>query len=500
MSEKSKNTPTAEQQAITSEFGAVYAELPDFDSGDEPIWEAVFNWKAATPGSDAHKKAVAVESAIINSLRDFADRTHALRMEQAAPKAAQGVGNSGFDHKTAADLLNNKTVSDEAVRKFVATSRWAHDERASLSATLLAMHGVLTSREAEIALLKKALLEAEAAPKQEAQEPAHPSCKSDMTVNGGALKLALNVLRRAGKTEVADELEKTAQPAPATQQAGAAKENLRLVRVIADKIEDGTLFQSGIYSKKDLARFVRNVADAAAPQPSPTAQADSQPGDKDLVAVPRDLIGAACSAIDKKRDGARTLAELRRYTVGDLSAAITSAPKAEPVELSADSLRHQNKLLAETLGACILASGIVRKDIDGFTGPELLHFGEDLRSMLEVAPKQEAQEPAFVDVSLRTAIAKAVYQQVRVEFEYRLCAWTALDADEQQRIVDSIRGLYIAPQPAPAPPSDDAVKDAARYEYLRDCPMRERSRLEHYSGPALDVVIDAARKQGVNHD
>ena len=84
--------------------------------------------------------------------------------QQAAPKAAPGVGNSGFDHKTAADLLNNKTVSDEAVRKFVAVSRWAHDERAALSATLLAMHGVLVSREAEIALLKKALMEAEAAP------------------------------------------------------------------------------------------------------------------------------------------------------------------------------------------------------------------------------------------------------------------------------------------------------------------------------------------------
>ena len=87
--------------------------------------------------------------------------------QQAAPKAAPGVGNSGFDHKTATDLLNNKTVSDEAVRKFVAASRWAHDERAALSATLLAMHGVLTSREAEIALLKKALMEAEAAPQQE---------------------------------------------------------------------------------------------------------------------------------------------------------------------------------------------------------------------------------------------------------------------------------------------------------------------------------------------
>jgi len=81
--------------------------------------------------------------------------------QQAAPKAAPGVGNSGFDHKTAADLLNNKTVSDEAVRKFVAASRWAHDERAALSATLLAMHGVLTSREAEVAHLKKALLEAQ---------------------------------------------------------------------------------------------------------------------------------------------------------------------------------------------------------------------------------------------------------------------------------------------------------------------------------------------------
>ena len=103
------------------------------------------------------------------TLRDWAYAQTAAF--QPSPKAAPEVGNSGFDHKTAADFLNGKTVSDEAVRKFVAASRWAHDERASLSATLLAMHGVLTSREAEIALLKKALLEAEAAPQQEAQEP-----------------------------------------------------------------------------------------------------------------------------------------------------------------------------------------------------------------------------------------------------------------------------------------------------------------------------------------
>lgn len=41
--------------------------------------------------------------------------------------------------------------------------------------------------------------------------------------------------------------------------------------------------------------------------------------DEDHVHIPRSLIHAACSAIDKKRDGVKTLAELRRYTTGDLS-------------------------------------------------------------------------------------------------------------------------------------------------------------------------------------
>ena len=78
--------------------------------------------------------------------------------------------------------------------------------------------------------------------------------------------------------------------ARATQQAGATKEHVRLVRVIADKIEDGTLFRSGIYSNKDLARFVRNVADAAAPQfPTTQAQADSVLEDAAFEAVRKKL-------------------------------------------------------------------------------------------------------------------------------------------------------------------------------------------------------------------
>jgi len=47
------------------------------------------------------------------------------------------------------------------------------------------------------------------------------------------------------------------------------------------------------------------------------------------VAIPQMLLGAACSAIDKKRDGTKVLAELRRYTTGDLSQAIAPAPAAQ---------------------------------------------------------------------------------------------------------------------------------------------------------------------------
>jgi len=36
----------------------------------------------------------------------------------------------------------------------------------------------------------------------------------------------------------------------------------------------------------------------------------------DLIAVPRDLIGAACHAISSKRDAPQILAKLRRYTTG----------------------------------------------------------------------------------------------------------------------------------------------------------------------------------------
>lgn len=178
-------TPPAEQQAAP--------KAAPSEGGDETDW---YHGITEKHFDRAVQKAIQ---------RDRASRA-------AAPKAAPGVGNSGFDHKTAADFLNGKTVSDEAVRKFVAAARWAHDERAALSATLLAMRGVLTSREAEIALLKKALLEAEAAPQQEAQEPVmiyHGRCTIDCGEHGHHDMEMLRMIPSGSKLYTAP------QPAPA---------------------------------------------------------------------------------------------------------------------------------------------------------------------------------------------------------------------------------------------------------------------------------------------
>lgn len=92
-----------------------------------------------------------------------------------APATQQAVGNSGFDHKTAADFLSGKTVSDEALRKFVAASRGAHDDRAALRAQMLSLRGELASREAEIALLKRSLLDAESVAPQPPTAQAAPA-------------------------------------------------------------------------------------------------------------------------------------------------------------------------------------------------------------------------------------------------------------------------------------------------------------------------------------
>lgn len=66
-----------------------YPELPNFDSGDESIWEAIFNWQTAQPGADAHRKSLAVEAAIISTLHAYVDEDRKARASLSLPAAGQ---------------------------------------------------------------------------------------------------------------------------------------------------------------------------------------------------------------------------------------------------------------------------------------------------------------------------------------------------------------------------------------------------------------------------
>ena len=98
-------------------------------------------------------------------------------------------------------------------------------------------------------------------------------------------------------------------------------------------------------------------------------------------------------------------------------------------------------------------------------------------------------EPSDADIEALAAEHLKAFAQFTV---------TGVWVEGEVAFARAVLAKWGTPQPAPAPLSDDVVKDAARYRAFRDCSMDDRNRLEHYSGPALDVAVDrlsAARKQ-----
>jgi hypothetical protein len=90
-------------------------------------------------------------------------------------------------------------------------------------------------------------------------------------------------------------------------------------------------------------RAVQLCEYTTAPAPAPVQESD-------CVLVPRDLVGAACAAIEGKRDAPKTLEQLRRYTTGDLSTPPAAPAPVQQKPLFADIIA-QHPGLAEELKA-----------------------------------------------------------------------------------------------------------------------------------------------------
>ena len=109
---------------------------------------------------------------------------------------------------------------------------------------------------------------------------------------------------------------------------------------------------------------------------------------------------------------------------------------------------------------------------------------------------------------LRTALASAAAQQ---PWQYTPPAQERIDALELEvrQLTEQIAEL----RHAPTPQADSVLEDAARYQWIRG-PGEESTRysrwnIEYWDGPngwqpmqreSMDNAIDAARKQGANHD
>jgi hypothetical protein len=136
-----------------------------------------------------------------------------------------------------------------------------------------------------------------------------------------ALKLALEALEPFSTPNWAGTgVDKANEAITAIKQALAAP-----VQPVASLKEVDVLMMAETHgidpSTKGLYGFyIDCISNQPEAQPAPTVQ------ESDCVFVPRDLVGAACAAIEGKRDAPKTLEQLRRYTTGDLS-----TPPAAPV-------------------------------------------------------------------------------------------------------------------------------------------------------------------------
>ncbi|QPS81639.1 MULTISPECIES: hypothetical protein [Delftia] len=211
--------------------------------------------------------------------------------------------------------------------------------------------------------------------------------------------------------------------------------------------------------------------------------AAAKPGS--MIAVPFDLIASACSAIDKKRDAPKTLAELRRYTTGDLScAALAAAPTQQGSEASASGAKV---LTDEDMEALSLTHGL-SGDVE-----EMAIIVETMvLDRLAAAPQAPAPETvAWLNKPIKIEGGeKAGDLPPTVDFKRHAAGHEWLQAEPLVRLSDALayaKAMAAAPQ-APAAPSPRSAKELVRLaDIMRDC-----GRLVSTSGNVERILRAAA--------
>ena len=367
---------------------------------------------------------------------------------------------------------------------------------------------------------------------------------------------------------------------------GVTSEQRRLIGVIADKIEDGTLFQSGIYPKKDLARFVRNMLDTTptTPAASPTPPAEQPDLTKLTERGAKAWAGVDAQAL---RDGTYQQGATKAAPAGfvpvaafdrlhahaeSLAARLLAASPTPPAEQQATketsggfhvwrdistapkdgsrfvAIGYNYGLYSEGRHICVAQwfRGCWMETSDWNEASELQHLthwlplpsppdnAAELNDLdVSVSPQQAAPKAAphlpERDASLpaerqglfRKFVVGRVDGSDKPGGKHHGCTYFVLDVDHDPcarpalaayaaacesthpTLAADLRtkwGVVPAPQPAPAPLSDDVVRDAARYQWLRRWKGQEHEppfTVQHEIdgtlwGGDLDAAIDAA--------
>lgn len=190
--------------------------------------------------------------------------------------------------------------------------------------------------------------------------------------------------------------------------------------------------------------------------------AAAKPGS--MIAVPFDLIASACSAIDKKRDAPKTLAELRRYTTGDLSRALEA-----PADPAVEALRALMSLVRREAPHL---SGKVMGDADAIlagaalaAAPQAPRLGEDALHLLH---RLLSNQHTLTGPEFRAELEKIVAEESARHAAAPQAPAAPMD-DLAQLVKQLVRALRKA---APGNDLADKALDYLKRQGLQGSPLR----------------------------